>query len=57
MSALLDEVIAARKAKAIEYEKYLRRIAELAKKAEARNGEDTPGTLTTPGKRAPFTII
>jgi hypothetical protein len=42
MSALLDEIIAARKAKAIEYEKYLRRIAELAKKAEARNGEDTP---------------
>ena len=35
MSALLDEIIAARKAKAIEYEEYLKRIAELAKKVEA----------------------
>lgn len=32
MSALLDEIIAARKAKAIEYEEYLKRIAELSKK-------------------------
>ena len=52
MSALLDEIIAARKAKAIEYEEYLKRIAELAKKVEAGQGEDTPGTLNTPGKRA-----
>jgi type I restriction enzyme R subunit len=29
MSELLDEIIAARKAKAIEYEEYLKRIAEL----------------------------
>jgi len=28
MSALLDEIIAARKAKAIDYEGYLKRIAE-----------------------------
>lgn len=52
MSALLDEIIAARKAKAIEYEEYLSRIVELAKKAEAGTGEDTPKTLNTPGKRA-----
>ena len=31
MSKLLDEIIIARKAKAIEYEEYLKRIAELAK--------------------------
>ena len=34
MSALLDEIIAARKSKALEYEKYLQEIAELAKKVQ-----------------------
>jgi type I restriction enzyme R subunit len=52
MSALLDEIIAARKAKAIEYEEYLKRIAEIAKKVEAGKNEDTPEQLDTPGKRA-----
>ena len=52
MSALLDEIIAARKAKAIEYEEYLKRIAELAKKVEAGQAEETPEELDTPGKRA-----
>ncbi|MGJ0485146.1 MAG: type I restriction endonuclease subunit R [Methylomicrobium sp.] len=52
MSALLDEIIAARKAKAIEYEEYLKRIAEVAKKVEASKSEDTPEQLDTPGKRA-----
>jgi type I restriction enzyme, R subunit len=52
MSKLLDEIIAARKAKAIEYEEYLKRIAELAKKVDAGKAEDTPEKLDTPGKRA-----
>jgi len=52
MSALLDEIIAARKAKAIEYEEYLKRIAEVAKKVEAGKSEDTSAQLDTPGKRA-----
>ena len=52
MSTLLDEIIADRKARAIEYEEYLKRIAELAKKVEAGQAEDTPATLDTPGKRA-----
>jgi type I restriction enzyme R subunit len=52
MSKLLDEIIAARKSKAIEYEEYLKRIAELAKKVEAGRGDDTPETLDTLGKRA-----
>jgi len=52
MSALLDEIIAARKAKAIEYEKYLKKIAELAKKVEAGQDEDTPEELNTPARRA-----
>ena len=52
MSALLDEIIAARKAKAIEYEEYLKRIAELAKRVQAGQAEDTPVQLNTPGLRA-----
>jgi type I restriction enzyme R subunit len=52
MSALLDEIIAARKAKAIEYEEYLKRIAELAKRVEAGQAEDTPEEVDTPGRRA-----
>jgi type I restriction enzyme R subunit len=49
MSALLDEIITARKARAIEYEEYLKRIADLAKKVEAGLAEDTPEQL----KRSP----
>jgi type I restriction enzyme, R subunit len=52
MSALLAEIISARKAKAIAYEEYLKRIAELVKRAEAGHAEDTPKALDTPGKRA-----
>jgi type I restriction enzyme R subunit len=52
MSALLDEVIAARKAKAIEYEEYLKEIAELAKRVETGEAEETPEQLNTPGRRA-----
>lgn len=54
MSELLDEIIAARKAKALEYEEYLKKIAELAKKVEAGKSEETPASLNTPGKRALF---
>ncbi|WP_455423688.1 hypothetical protein [Chloracidobacterium validum] len=52
MSKLLAEIIAARKSKAIEYEAYLKRIAELVKKVEGGQAEGTPETLDTPGKRA-----
>jgi len=55
MSALLDEVIKARKAKAIEYEEYLRRIAALAKRVDAGQADETPKSLDTPGKRALYT--
>ena len=54
MSALLDEIIAARKAKAIEYEEYLKRIAELAKKVEAGQAEDTPETARYAGQARPL---
>jgi type I restriction enzyme R subunit len=52
MSALLDEIITARKSRAIEYEEYLKRIAELAKRVEAGQAEDTPAEVDTPGRRA-----
>jgi type I restriction enzyme R subunit len=51
MSVLLDEIIAARKAKAIEYEEYLTRIAELVKKVEGGDPV-TPESINTPGRRA-----
>ena len=54
MSKLLDELIADRKAKAVEYEEYLKRIAELVKKVDAGKAADTPARLDTPGKRALF---
>jgi type I restriction enzyme R subunit len=57
MSALLDEIIAMRKAKAIEYEEYLQRIAELAKKVEVGQAEDTPEAVNTPGRRALYNNI
>ncbi|MDT7042671.1 type I restriction endonuclease subunit R [Candidatus Nitronereus thalassa] len=52
MSALLNEIIAARRSKAIAYEEYLRRIAELANRVEAGQAEDMPDELNTPGRRA-----
>ncbi len=42
MSALLDEIIRLRKEKAIEYEEYLKRIAELAKQVQAGQAPTTP---------------
>jgi type I restriction enzyme, R subunit len=52
MSALLDEIIANRKAKAIEYEEYLRKVAELSKQVMAGKADDTPVQLNTPGRLA-----
>jgi type I restriction enzyme R subunit len=57
MSALLDEIIKARKARAIAYEAYLQQIATLAAKVQAGKAEDTPATLDTPGKRALFGLF
>lgn len=52
MSELLDELIKARKEKALDYEEYLKRIAEIAKMVNAGASSDTPDELDTPGKRA-----
>ncbi len=51
---MLDEIIAARKQKAIDYEEYLKRIAELAKAVHAGQADDTPAQLNTPGRLALF---
>lgn len=52
MSALLDEIIRKRKEKAIDYEEYLRQMAELAAKVHSGKADDTPVVLDTAGKRA-----
>jgi type I restriction enzyme R subunit len=57
MSALLDEIIAARRKKAIEYEQYLKRIAELIERVEAGHGDDTPEQLNSPGLRALYSNL
>ncbi|MET3217379.1 UNVERIFIED_ORG: type I restriction enzyme R subunit [Burkholderia territorii] len=54
MSALLDEIIKKRKEKAIDYEEYLKRMAELASKVQSGKAVDTPAALDTGGKRALF---
>lgn len=57
MSALLDEIIIMRKSKAIEYEDYLNRIAELAKNVQTGHVEEMPERLDTPGKRALYSNL
>jgi type I restriction enzyme R subunit len=57
MSALLDEIIATRRAKAIEYEEYLTLIAQLTKRVQSGQAEDTPTQLNTPGKRALYSNL
>jgi type I restriction enzyme R subunit len=52
MSALLDEIIADRKARAIEYEEYLKRIGWLAQHVQTGQADDTPKAVNTPGRRA-----
>jgi type I restriction enzyme, R subunit len=49
MSALLDEIIALRKAKALKYEDYLKRVAQLVQEVESGHAEDT----LEPLKRSP----
>lgn len=52
ISTLLEEIIRDRRAKALDYEAYLRRMAEIVKTLAAGKTEDTPAQLDTPGKRA-----
>lgn len=52
MAALLAEIIRNRREKAIQYEEYLRQIAELINRVNAGTVDSTPPRLDTPGKRA-----
>lgn len=52
ISALLDEIIRNRREKALQYEEYLRQIADLVKRIDVGTAEGTPERLDTPGKRA-----
>ena len=52
MSTLLDEIIRDLKAKQLDYEHYLKQIAELAKKVQTGQSETMPEQLNTPGRRA-----
>lgn len=51
MSALLSTIISERKEKAISYEEYLKKIAELAKKVQKGKNDNTPDDLKTPAMR------
>jgi hypothetical protein len=51
MSVLLSAIIKERKEKAISYEQYLKKIAELAKRVQEGQSESTPEALNTPAKR------
>jgi type I restriction enzyme R subunit len=57
MSALLDEIIRLRKQKAIEYEDYLARIADVAKKVSAGKADDTPVQIKTAGQLALYNTL
>lgn len=52
ISALLDEIIKARKAKALDYEAYLAQIGDLITNMVTGHSDTTPPALDTAGKRA-----
>ncbi|AMU85993.1 type I restriction endonuclease subunit R [Dehalococcoides mccartyi] len=54
MSKLLDEIIKERKANAISYEEYLRKIADLSKKVTQTTRDDLPAGIQTAAQRALF---
>jgi type I restriction enzyme R subunit len=52
MSVLLNEVLSDLKVQRIDYEEFLKRIADIAKQVQTGKANDTPEKLNTPGKRA-----
>lgn len=57
MSKLLDEIISARKAKALAYEKYLKEIAALVGTVQAGQEGDRPAAIKTEGQRALYNNV
>ncbi len=51
MSTLLDEIIRERRANAISYEEYLKKIAALANKVQEGKASATPDVIKTPAQR------
>ena len=54
MSTLLNEIIKERKTNALNYEEYLKKIADLANKVQTGTSEDIPVTIKTPAQRSLF---
>jgi type I restriction enzyme R subunit len=52
MSILLEQIIKERKANAVSYEEYLKKIAALAQKVNEGKADDTPDKLKTHAQRA-----
>jgi len=52
MSKLLEEILADLKARRLDYEQYLQRIADLAKQVQSGQADSVPPQLGTPGMRA-----
>lgn len=57
MSALLNEIIADLRAQRINYQEFLKRVAELAKKLVAGQEQDTPEQIGTRGLRALYSNL
>ncbi|MBU3566379.1 type I restriction endonuclease subunit R [Polynucleobacter sp. MWH-HuK1] len=54
MSTLLVEILDDLRSQQIDYEEFLKRIADVAKRVQQGKAEDVPLALNTPGKRALF---
>jgi type I restriction enzyme R subunit len=52
MSELLDQVLDDLRQKQLDYEEFLKQIADVAKRVQAGTAADTPAALNTPAKRA-----
>ena len=57
MSALLNEIIADLRAQRINYQEFLKRVAELAKKLVAGQEQDAPEQISTRGLRALYSNL
>lgn len=57
MSTLLDQIIAERRSKAIDYEAYLKKIADLATHVQNGRKGDLPASIKTAGLRALYSNL
>ncbi|MBX9636047.1 MAG: HsdR family type I site-specific deoxyribonuclease [Nitrosomonas sp.] len=57
MSKLLDEIIKQRKQNAIDYQDYLKKIADLARQVSTKQPDDLPESLNTQAKRVLYSNL